>query len=155
MKWIRKLKWVAGVCSLVAVFAAVPAVYGGLRWTGIDPEVDVDEDTLNVRVEWPEEYSCSISNPVLIVVTVPNKAEYSPVRESSGSFDCGPEESEISTHTLVVEQGKADIVHVSAWLRASERFPVRVLVYEDGEREQVCKGASNRFIACRPLKLDD
>ncbi len=155
MKWIRKLKWVAGVCSLVAVFAAVPAVYGGLRWTGIDPELDVDGHTVNVRVEWPEGYTCSVSNPVLIVISVPRNAEYSSAMESSDSFDCGPGETEISTHTIVVEQSKPDRVEVSAWLRASERFPARVLVYEDGERELTCRGVSNHFIACRPLKLDD
>lgn len=155
---IRKLRRFVVVPVVLGLLATAPAVYGGLRWTGMDPGLTVNGHAINVRLEWPEEHTCSIRGPMQVAFGVPASADLGEIEESSGEFDCdrdGVPDVQLTTQSSVVEYNKKhDAVLVAARVEALARFPVRVLVYRDEEQVKTCRGVSNHVVKCPPVKLE-
>lgn len=151
-RWTRKIRWIVGVSTMLVLVASTTVVYGGLRWTGIDPELDINGNKVNVAVFWPDEYTCSLDEQVYFRVQVPRGAEVS-FEESDGTFDCDDGSTTVETMTKIVYKGKRDILRVTGYVGADERFPVRIVVKSDDAR-RVCKGFSNSRIQCRALPLN-
>jgi hypothetical protein len=83
MKCLKDLKWVVCGSTLLAMLAVVPIVQGGGRWRGIDPELKYGGHTINVWVEWPEEYTCAIDGAIAMDIKAPGATL---VGESTGTF---------------------------------------------------------------------
>ena len=49
-KRMRNLKLAAAASAVLMFLIAAPVVYGGLRWTGFDPELEVGGHKVNVTV---------------------------------------------------------------------------------------------------------
>lgn len=158
-RWmVRKLRRFVAVPVVLGLLATAPVVYGGLRWTGMDPGLTINGHAINVRVEWPEEQTCSISGPIRFVFGTPANAELSDIVESSGEFDCdrdGVPDAQLSTQSSVVEYDKKHGgLLVAARVEALARFPVKLLVYRDGEQVKTCRGVSNHVVKCHPIRLE-
>ena len=76
MNGLKYLRLAAVVSTLVVMFASVTVVYGGLRWAGMDPIVNLDDSQINITVFWPPEHTCSIDDPIKIGVIYPADITY-------------------------------------------------------------------------------
>lgn len=147
--WLRQIRWIVPVLVVVTLLAIPPMVHGGGRWSGMDPEFNMADHKFNVTVEWPSENSCDIVGPVRFKIVAPG-GEF--VSESEEDFRCGDGSvNTIATKTKFTDRGKGDTVRVSAKLRATEDFPVAVIIEIDNEFAQRCVGASNKTLKCKPL----
>jgi hypothetical protein len=153
VKFTKRFKWMAAAVAMTALFASAPVAYGGVRWTGIDPEVNVNGHPFNVSVFWPEGYTCSIQGDIQIKLRVPEGASAEVKGESSGTFDCNGSPKTIQTDTDIFEGGERKFVTFGALVESPERFPVRLLVEENNRKVLECKGQSNRVLKCHPLRL--
>ena len=152
-RWTRKIRWIVALSMMVVLLASTTVVYGGLRWTGIDPELDINGHKVNVSVFWPQEYTCDVFRYVKFKVQVPAGAVVS-FDESEGTFKCDNGfTNTIETETHVVKRGKRNVVKVTGYVGGLSRFPIKVVVQSDDER-RVCRGTTNRPIRCRAMPLN-
>ena len=152
-RWTRKIRWIVALSTMLVLLASTTVVYGGLRWTGIDPELDINGHKVNVTVFWPQNHTCDVFSRVKFRVQVPKGAEVS-FDESTGTFDCDNGFSNtIDTETHIVYKGRRDEVKVTGYVGGLENFPVKVVVQGEHER-RVCRGKTNRPIKCRALPLN-
>lgn len=149
-----KLKVSVGVVVVAISMLMVSVVHGGILWSGMDPVVQVGDDTIAVEVFWPSQYDCSVQGPIEVSVQVPEGIAASVVSESTDSF-CG---SDINTLTVIDDDahdnGKRARVWITAQVDASDRFPVMVEVSRNGSLVATCHGVSNAEVKCRPISLD-
>jgi len=135
---------------------AVPVVYGGIRWSGFDPQVQIGGTQYNVTVIAPESAWCDVSGPIDVTFYVAPGSEYVVDSESTGgSGDCA-----VETKTTFVETARADgrvglEVLVSSDKKGRDkgkgRFPVKLeVVVDEGGDEAVtyCNGSSNKPVRC-------
>ena len=150
---MNRIKWI--VPSVMAVFlmaVLVPAAYAGVSWSGIDPIFKANGHRFNVWVEWPEGYTCSIEEPIQVVVRVPEEVSYAFVSESSDDVgNCG--EPQVTTTTVKFRD--RDDVQVITRVASEETFPVRVKVYLDGELVRTYEGDSDGKVTGEPIPLPD
>ena len=153
-RWTRKIRWIVALSTMLVLLASTTVVYGGLRWTGIDPELDINGHKVNVSVFWPQEYTCDVFRYVKFRVQVPRGSVVS-FDESTGTFDCDNGfTNTIETETYIVYKGKRNAVKVTGYVGGLSNFPIKVVVESDDEK-RVCRGHTNRPIKCRPLSLDE
>ena len=151
---VTKLKWLV-LLAVLTLAVAVPTAVGahGARWSGADPVVTIGEHTINVWIEWPSEYTCSIKGKVKFKFKA---AGGSIDAESRDSFECEDGETKtVRTKSKIKKGGHEGVFRVAkVHLKATEKFPVTVDVYVDGELAQVCEGHSNKAFRCDPIDLD-
>ena len=147
---IMNLKLMAGVAAVLVMFAAVPVVYGGVSWTGIDPIFIVNGHQFNVWIEWPSQYDCDIEE-IEVTVRVSADMYYEFVSESSEDLGCG---SLTSTNTKVKFDDNGDNkVKVKGEVESDETFPVVVKVYLDGELVRTYEGDSDDDVTGEPIAV--
>ncbi len=152
-RWTRKIRWIVALSTMLVLLASTTVVYGGLRWTGIDPELDINGKKVNVTAFWPEEHTCDVDEKIYFSIQVPRGSEVS-FEESKGRFKCDEGATTIKTHTKIVYKGRRNEVKVTGYVGADGRFPVRILVQGEDER-RICKGHTNSRVRCRPLSLGE
>ena len=149
MKRARSLKLIGVVSAMLAVLVGASVVYGGLRWSGFDPIVNVDGVKYSLNVAVPPDKWCDIARPISVKFYVPRGAQTELVEEFVGGEEfCG-----VTTETSFQKHPLLRKVFVSVRIPARGRFPVDVML-TSGESEQVCSGSSNRPIVCS-LNDDD
>ena len=149
-KWMKNIKLIIAVSSMLAMFAIAPVVHGGITWSGIDPIFLVNGHQFNVYIEWPSQYTCTIQGPIEVDVRVPNNAPYAFIMESSDDVGgCG---SPQFTETKV-DFDNRDNVEVKTEVHSAQVFPVRVLVYLDGLLVRTYEGMSSDDITGDPIAI--
>jgi len=150
-RWMSNLKWIVGALVVVVALTSVSVAHGGGRWRGADPELKVNGNTINVWVEWPEEFTCEIADDIDIKIEIDKKAEVVFIGESSEIFDCleddddsnDDDEVNVRTITELKDSKKKGIIKIKGKLHGTEVFPFRIVVYIDGEVVAVCDGKSH------------
>ncbi len=151
---MKSVKLLAIVAVLAVMLASVTAAQAKGRWTGIDPEVEVNGHTLNVWVGWQSPYSCTIED-VRIRFLVPDDSDATLISESSDVLPCADGGSiMLMTQSEIIERFERNVVTVKTEVEASENFAVRVKVFKDGRLATQCGGVSNQVVSCEKIKLD-
>ena len=153
-KLMRNVKLVAAASAVLAFMVAAPVVYGGLRWTGFDPELQVGGHKVNITIFAPTGRWCDVEGPVDVRVWVPKGTDARLVSESEGD-DGG---CTVVTSTTIGERGRHGvIVGVKAETDdPMQRFPMKVEIEVDDELvEDSCRGSVNKWIKCDPVELDN
>ena len=141
-KWMRNIKLIIAVSTMLAMFAVAPVVYGGITWSGIDPVIFINGQKFNVRVEWPSAFDCSISGPINITVTTPRKALVEFISESVDEFSgCL-----VETNTEIISSAKGSKTTFEAFVPSAESFEVRLKIDRNGELVAVYEGLSNELV---------
>ena len=150
-KWIRNIKLMVAVSTMLAMFAIAPVVYGGLSWTGIDPILYVNGTKFNVRAELPSAFICSISGPIEIGVRVPAGSRVKFISESSYIFDgC-----EIETNTRIFRDHNLNgRILVQAFFPADESFSVKLKIDRDGKMVALYQGYSNEVVTGKWVNIN-
>ena len=150
-EWMRNIKLIIAVSTMLVMFAVAPVVYGGITWSGFDPIFYVDGTKFNVRAELPSAFICSISGPIEIGVTVPAGSRVKFISESSYIFDgC-----EIETNTRIFrDHDLKGRILIQAFFPAYESFPVRLKVDRDGVMVAVYEGFSNEVVTGKWVKFN-
>jgi len=109
---------------------------------------------VNVRVEWPSQYNCTIE-ATKVRFLVPIGSDHALIAESNDVLPCngGKSFTRLETHSEIVEHFDHNMVSVAAKVVASKSFPVRVIVYLNGEMVSKCGGYSNNSIRCGRVYL--
>ncbi len=150
-KLMKNVKLMIAVSTMLAMFAIAPVVHGGISWTGIDPIFLVKDHQFNVIIKWPEQYTCSIEDPIDVKIRVPEDSSYVFISESSDDVgDCG---SPQRTITKAKFGGKGGEVKVKARLDSEFDFPFLVEVYLDGELISDQMGDSNGWTKDAKVKF--
>jgi hypothetical protein len=151
---MKKIKlFAAPAILMIAMFAIVSVAHAGVLWSGIDPVFKVDGRRFNVWIEWPSEYTCTITEPIAVDVKVPRDSSYVFISESADDVgNCGAHQR---TMTNVTFQSKLrNEVKVAATVTSDLTFPVVVKVYREGELVRVYYGASNESVTGRGIKIN-
>ncbi|MDP6453622.1 MAG: hypothetical protein QF898_09970 [SAR202 cluster bacterium] len=149
---MKQLK-LLGVFTAFAVFiAAASVVYGGLSWTGIDPIITYTSSTgthtVNVDVGMPPGQWCHVAS-IDIDVDIAGYDHHDDltgpcsITTSTDGSDSGtgtPGEISVSA-TVVTTNGKA-------------KFPVQIMISQNGTELNVCSGKANSVIECNASGLD-
>ena len=145
MKFIKRPKALAAVATLLLMLIAVPVVYGGIQWSGFDPQVQINRTQYNVTVLAPDKAWCDVDGDIEVVFHVEAGAETKLDFESTG----GSSACTVSTSTTFDADDGNSGVGVSILVNSSGngRFPVVVEVASDGE-EAVCRGVSGKSVSC-------
>ncbi len=159
-KWFsNNAKWLIGMAGVLVLMAAVPLTTEahGRRWSGADPALIVNGQTVNLYVEWETGHACDIRGPVELKVLTPKGADTEFLFESNDAFDCdgdGNADTVITTNT-VVKEGRGDNIVVFAKFRGERgtRFDTRVEIHVDNEIEAICQGHVNSKIRCNGPEL--
>ena len=148
----KHLKWAAIIPAMLIMVLSVTVVYGGLRWSGIDPEVSLDEHTLNITAEWHSEELCSVKGVVQIDVYHPTGVNAYVVSESSATCGVDGETYEVTTvtNTHVTNSKK---VTVTGLVTSDDNMPARLLLNLDGKQIRTCGGQTNSLITCGSFNL--
>ncbi len=153
---ISNLKWLFGATTLLlSLFASTSRTDAkGSRLSGIDPEMTVNGQKLNVRVEWSTRHNCTVEETEVRFL-VPKDSDHALTTESSELLPCvGGGFALIETQSNIEERYDYDMVSVKAEVKASRGFPVRVLVCLNGELTAECVGYANNEITCGMVLLD-
>jgi hypothetical protein len=148
----KNFKWMAIVPALLIMLLSVSVTYGGLRWSGIDPEVDLDGHTLNVTAQWHSDDLCSVGSDVLINIYVPFGTDVSPVVESSADCTVNGEAVTLQTDTTLIETDSKKVT-VTGLVTSGESMPARLLLDLDGKHIRTCGGQANSLITCGSFNL--
>ncbi len=155
-KW-TKIKWVVALSMLGALFATTSVAYGGLRWSGIDPQLEVNGHDVAATVIIPTAEACQIEGDTIeLAMLIPSGADWDgTVMESSEDFDCDGEERTITTKTRA-RFARVDDMYVAAMVPADDgdRFRVRLMVEVDGHTVRRCHGYSDSLVECRGFDVD-
>jgi hypothetical protein len=147
------LKLAALIPVLLLTVLSVSVVYGGLWWSGIDPEISLDDHTLNVTAQWRSEDLCAADGPITIDVYHPAKVTAVVVSESSDSCVNADGETVILSTVTNTHATKSKKVKVTGTINSSQKMRARLLVELDGKKIQRCKGKTNKLIKCKKFKL--
>ena len=150
-KWMKNIKLIIAVSTMLVMFAVAPVVYGGITWSGIDPIFYVDGHKFNVRAEWPSAYNCSISDDIKIVVKVPAGSKVKFISESLHVF----EGCEIETNTKIFrDHNLRNRILVQAFFPADESFSVKLKIDRDGKMVAMYQGYSNEVVTGKWISLN-
>lgn len=151
-KGSKRLKWATVLPAILIMVFSVTAVYGGLRWSGIDPVVNLDDHTLNITAQWHSETLCSVNSDILIDVYHPAGVYANVVTESTAECEVDGELVEVSTvtNTHVTNSNK---VTVTGLVSSDTNMPARLLLDLDGKHIRTCGGQANTLITCGSFKL--
>lgn len=138
---------------LVVMLAAVGVVYGGGRWSGIDPIVDVNGHRINVEIDVPPDQWCNIDGDILVTINVPDLDNATFISESVGDEQfCN-----VMTSTTLKENSKLDSqfdVKTKVYNIDGTEFDVDVVVGVDGAEVGVFPGFANgKYIKSGTLDL--
>ena len=160
-KRVFNLKSLAVISALLVLFFSVAVAHAGLRWSGIDPVLSVNKDTVSFLIEWPEHSTCLLDEQIDVDIWYPEGADVALVSESHGEFQCETAENgvlQLSTDTDLKAGTKSDPnrggLLVSTKVNSSERLPIKIEVYVNGELARKCRGFSGEYVDCGPFKLD-
>lgn len=163
-QWImRNVKWVTAAAAVLVFMAAMPlSTEAGRRWSGMDPEMIVNDEKINIIVKWETGHECEIDGPIKVVVQVPRGAEVEFKGESAERFDCdgdGKADTVLSTKTKI-EEGRTPRLIVktkfesrSAKSGRGEPFRTGVEIYQNDRLVNDCARPVNVLIECRGPKL--
>ena len=145
MKFKRTPKQVAIIGTLLLMLIAVPVVYGGIQWSGFDPQVQIDGTQYNVTVFGPDKTWCDSGGDIDVTFYVEEGATTELDFESSG----GPAECRVTTDTIFVERdGQVGVdAEVTVAANGKGRSPVVVEIASDGE-SAVCRGVAGKPVTC-------
>ena len=150
-KIMKSLKLTVAVTTMLAMLAIAPVVHGGISWSGIDPIFFVKDHKFNVVIKWPEQYTCTIEDPIEVKVRVPEDSSYMFISESSDDVgDCGSPQRTVTRVKFVESNEK---VKVKARLKSEFDFPFMVEVYLDGSLIATQMGESNRWTSDAEVRL--
>jgi len=145
----KNLKFAALVPALLLMVLSVSVVYGGLRWSGIDSEIDLGGQTLNATAEWHSDELCSISGDIEINVYYPIGLNLGDIKESTA--DCGDAGTiTTDTHAYPTDSSK---VTVTGLIPTGEQMPARLILDLNGNHIRTCGGQSNTLITCGSFNL--
>jgi hypothetical protein len=150
---MKKIKlFAAPAILMIAMFAIVSVAHAGVLWSGIDPVFKVDGRKFNVWIEWPSEYTCTITEPIAVDVKVPRDSSYVFISESADDVgNCGAHQR---TDTKVQFHGaKRNEVKVASIVTSDQTFPVVVKIYREGELVRVYEGMSNAVVTGKGIKI--
>ena len=152
-KWMKNIKLMVAVSTMLAMFAVAPVVYGGITWSGFDPIFYVNGHKFNVRAELPSEFICSLSGSIAIDITVPGDATVDFISESSYEFSNG---CEVETDTEIVwdDSLSEKVLLFRAFFPADQRFEVKIKIDKDGEMVAVYEGFSNEVVTGKAVKFN-
>ncbi|MCH8308898.1 MAG: hypothetical protein IIB17_00200 [Chloroflexi bacterium] len=148
----KHFKWAAVVPAMLIMVLSVTVVYGGLRWSGIDPEVSLDDHTLNITAQWHSETLCSVNGDIQIDVYVPDGVTVGKVKESSATCSVYGGTVTISTDTNIYKTN-SNKVTVTGLMTSDENMPARLLLDLDGKHIRTCGGQTNSLITCGSFNL--
>ena len=150
-KLMKNIKLMVAVSTMLAMFAIAPIVHGGISWTGIDPIFTVDDKKVNIRVEFPSEFDCSLDGPIDVKVYVPKGSDTNFITESTGSFSGCTQ----TTLTSISEKGRLkDGIEVKVRVNSSEEFDVKVKVDLEGTWVREREGDSNKWLSTKKIKFN-
>ena len=145
----------APLLMIAVLFATTTVAYGGLRWSGIDPQLEVNGHEIAATVFIPTTEACYIDSVIHFRMVLPNGSEWNgEVDESDETYDCdGDGDHTITTYTDV---SYADVnrMYVAAKVLADDRFRIKVQVKMDGRTISRCRGYSDRWVKCRGFNVD-
>ena len=147
---MKQLK-LLGVFTAFAVFiAAASVVYGGLSWTGIDPIITYTSSTgthtVNVDVGMPPGQWCHVAS-IDIDIEIEGYVDHDDLT--------GP--CSVTTSTSVSGPGAPGEISVSATVvttNGKAKFPVQIMISQNGTELNVCSGKANSAIECDANGLD-
>ncbi len=150
-KLMKNIKLMVGVSTMLVVLAVAPVVYGGTKWSGMDPILMIENHQFNVRPEWPSHFDCSFTGPIQITVAVPEGASVELLDESS--FDLS--DCKVETDTVIVtDSSLRNKVRFEAFFPSGESFDVKLKIDRDGELVAVYLGLSNQVITGKVVKFN-
>ena len=156
-RWTRKIRWIVALSTMLVLLASTTVVYGGLRWTGIDPELDINGNQVNVTVFWPAETTpATYSATIKFRVQVPEglrgqlRGVYRHLRSATNGFS-----TTIKTpRPTIVYKGRRNVVKVTGYVGADlGSFPVKDRGSGRGRATSLQRPAQTGRIKCRPLSL--
>ena len=136
------------VATAAALTTATSEADARLSWCFGDPIVQIGEEVVAINVYVPEESLDALENPVDVVIHVPAGVPTSIIEMNTPFFE--ERVRFVEEPTWRWEPGKSMPVSVEVFVRASERFRVKVEVVYDGphgeERTLRLSGRSNDWI---------
>ncbi|HAL47396.1 MAG: hypothetical protein FI707_01445 [SAR202 cluster bacterium] len=146
---MRNLKLLSAIFAFAIFMAGGSVVYGGLSWTGMDPEVELpgNRGTVNVVFAVPPGTWCKIDGPIDVDIKAPSGSRL--VSEQMGQ--CG-----VTTDSQMT-YGDSDSFSVRARFRTinkKDNFPFQVMISVDGVEQATCAGRARRGVSCE-IELDD
>ena len=145
MKRVRTMRLIAATSGLMVFFAAVSVVYGGLSWTGFDPDFDLTgkyEGThINVILQGQDDGVCPFSSAE-ITIKLPKKSGY---ENLVIDYSCGDID-------VKFKRGKGDKIEVKVLAQSSDENPLNVILAATNEKgliEKLCEGETNSNISCK------
>ena len=148
----KNLKWAALIPALLLTLLSVSVVYGGLRWSGIDPEISLDDHTLNVTAQWRSDELCDVSGDIEIDVYYPGGVSALVVSDSTATCDVDGETVTISTVTNIHATDSRKVT-VTGLVPTEDRMPAQLLLSLDGKHIRTCGGQANSLITCGSFNL--
>jgi hypothetical protein len=150
MKKLGSVKILAIASVLLILLVAVPVAYGGLRWSGLDPQVVIDGREYSVTVAVPPNQWCKVGSPYQVTFHVPEGAEYELLSETVA----GPDDCSITSATSFREHEDLDEPYVTILVSSRGKFRVVATVYSEDSLE-TCKGHANKKLRCDLPDDDD
>ncbi len=152
-KLIKNLKWMVIPSALMLLLLSMGVVNAGGRWSGIDPVLIIDGETVNIWIEWEEKNTCLVDS-VDVFVEVPEGMSVELISESAETFACDRDFAyNISTLTTLSSTTGRPVI-VSTQVNAPESFRVATRVYVNSVEQEYCRGKSNVLYSCSPINLD-
>jgi hypothetical protein len=149
---MNRIKLALPVLMIVAIMSVPVIVEAGVRWSRMDPALEMNGHTVNIFATWPEEHNCDIKGPIKFKMSAPG-AKF--LEDSKDAFRCENGERIVhTTKTKFSQRGEDSILNISARFRTSGVFPVGILVYVDGDLVQRCMGRSDKVVKCKPMEVN-
>lgn len=156
-KWTTRIKWIAPLLMIAVLFATTTVAYGGLRWSGIDPQIKVNGHKIAATVYIPTTEACYIDSSIYFRMVLPYGSEWDgDVDESHEKYDCdgdGDGDHTITTYTDVT-YANVNRMYVAAKVSSDDRFRIKVQIKMDGRTVSRCRGYSDRWTKCRGFNVD-
>ncbi len=143
---MKRLKWFLIPSMMVILVAIVGPVAAGVKWSGIDPIFELNGQRVNVRIDYPSEFDCSIDGAIPVRVTIPAGTDVKFFTESTANLSGCDQE----TITTISESN--DITgqfQVRAKVSSEEQFKLKVRVYVSGLPTKNFNGDSNEWVGGR------
>lgn len=156
-KWTTRIKWLAPLLMLVVLFASASVAYGGLRWSGIDPQLEVNGHDIAATVYIPIPEACYIDSVIHFRMVLPYGSEWDgDVNESDETYDCDGDGDGDHTITTYTDVTYADVnrMYVAVKVSSDDRFRIKLQVKMDGRTVSRCRGYSDHWAKCRGFNVD-
>lgn len=149
MRFLKKPKLMVVVATVALMLIAVPVAFGGINWSGFDPQVQIDGTQYNVTVSAPANAWCAVEGVDVIFHVDPDldETDVSVDFESTGGSG-GCTVTTLSDFAFDSDDGVVVEVLVSTKGRAKFPVLVEVVVDEDEDDAATCRGRANRAVWC-------